>query len=520
MDCVCPYCGRKIEEGKIGFDMTEYLRSQLQMAAGFPGLVEEDKSRAVQIRAGIDAVFNNLPAGDHLIFGEEEIWNWKELTGHSSRTVMMAMPMEKLSGLFANPRGIEEKNRDIVRVAGDWLKSGAGILSTMCFPLILEKEGDGDIRFNLIRSPLDQRPVLKKRVCPHCMGTLSFWSGRYKELCLGVLGGPRVSKTTTLTACAYAFMKTGGYQGVTWQGTNMDDEFVQFEKDYMEKYRKGQMIGATKTTQNIPRVSFCVEVRDPRTHQMGTKLTLTFVDLPGELNNEKGIDDEFFNRYSHYFENLDYLWYCTDPGELLQLSETAENDSSVRELGYEGQKRVLNLREISDNMIRVASLFNRNKKSIPVAYIVGKTDSTLISLPDKLQYHLYAANPGPQHTIATQPFDIRYFCTDAVRVRTYMYNINPDLVNTFEANFPNHCYIAFSAYGFAPSEIQNDNLQPFNVTAPFMWMLALESCIQISKVVARSMGRFERVNYYLKHAAGREQQKDYFNLFVRGPYWD
>lgn len=518
MKCVCPHCGKRIENGKIGFDLTGYIAAQLMMATGFPGLTMNDDNEAAAVRGGIEAVFNGLSKKDRLVFSEEEIWNWTPIPNESAKTVKMWLPFERIRNLFERYND-SAMTGNVIQKALEWMRRGEVTLTCMCFPMILEKEGDGDIRFNLIRSPLDQRPVVEERVCPECGETLSFWAGRYDEICLGILGGPRVSKTTTLTACATAFMRPGGYEGITWEGSNRDAEYKNFKAGALQKYQEGRPIGATQTTKNnIPRLSFCVSVRDKRTGQMAGKLTLTFVDLPGELNNEKGIDALFFERYAHYFENVDYLWYCTDPGELLQLRASAQDNPLVHNLGYEGDKRVLTNDEIKDNMRRVAALLNRNGKQIPVVYILGKTDSELISDSENYTYHLYSRNPGRDYHIAEQPFDIRFFCDEGNRVRNYMISQNPDLIRTLEENFAKHCYVAFSAYGFTPTDAGNDSLYPFNVTVPFMWMLALESKIQITKYIRNWRGTFEPLRYYLNQAPKKELEKDYFNLFIRGAY--
>ncbi len=517
MECVCPHCGKKIGNGQVGFDLTDFIKKQLFLATGFPGIKAPEEERTL-VQGGIEMVFNSLSPGDHLIYCEKEIWNWPLQSGNPVRVVLMGMPYDRLLHLFDHHR--QTSAADNVNKAGEWLRSNKEVLISMCFPLILEKQGNGGILFNLIRTTFDQSPVVSRRVCPECRGELSFWAGRYEEICLGVLGGPRVSKTTTVTACADLFRQ--GYEGITWQGHRTDSEYVKFEEEFLKKYRAGKSIDATRDIKNnIPKVSFHVTVQDKRSNVLIKELTLTFVDLPGELNNEAGINDEFYARYAHYFDNLDCLWYCTDPGELLQLTDTAEHSSKVRELGYEGNKKALSTDEICTNMFSVAFIFNRNGRRVPVAYILGKTDSSLISDTEKNQFHLFHPSCGPNYASGNNPFEIQFFHREALAVRSFMAQKNPVLVNTFEQNFPNHGYFAVSAYGFAPSE-EERRPQPFNVAVPFLWMLALHSCYPITKMIRRRkpFGRvmFETVSYYLKNAQKSEQDKDYYNFFLRGGY--
>ena len=535
MKCVCPYCGKMTESGKIGFDFTEFISNQLKNAMGFPMIKTEDRMGVDQ---GIQSVFNNLPAKDHLIFTEEEIWNWEKISESPVKTVIMYMPYDRLIQIFSSSK---EKNgglaKDSVNKTYQWLMQNSSILCNMCFPLILVKEGSGDIRFNLIRSTFDQKPIVKARVCPACGEQLSFWSGRYPEICLGVLGGPRVSKTTTLTACASAFMKPGGYKGITWQGSKLDKEYIEFSNMYLRKYEAGTPIDATKTTQSIPRVSFCVNIRDTITNVLEKIITLTFVDLPGELTNEEGINDEFYSRYAQFFENVDYIWYCTDPGELMQNPGSTQK----AELGYEKDKQILTTEEISDNMMKVSALFKRLQetrpqyiefvinsrntskkeyipKVVPVAYILGKSDSSLCAPMEKKEYRLYPVEPISGHRIAERPFDLQYFTKCCNATRYYMYQKNSVLVNAFEYYFPYHCFIPVSAYGFAPTEEKSDTLRPFNVTAPFMWMLTLESCIKLTRKMDIK-GREKIESYFLQYAHSRVRQKDFtgllYNIYIQ-----
>lgn len=519
MDCTCPHCGRKIKNGGFGFDFTPYIQQQLAMAIGYPGLNDDEQGK-IRIKGGIDALFNSLSSRDRFIYTQDEILAWTDLKNQSSRMVMMMMPYEKIQILFKSYLSKPSKNTEALRQALDWVEKGKAILSQMCFPLILDKEYEGDIQFNLIRSSFDEKPVVKYRVCPECCGRLSFWSGRFKEICLAVLGGPRVSKTTTLTACANAFMENGGYKGITWQGSRTDPEYRSFEDLYLKKYRRCAPIGATEITGNIPRISFCVHVRDPKTNILAGRLVLTFVDLPGELNGEGGIKDELYARYIQYFKNVDYLWYCTDPGELLQLHETAAKSEKVRELGYESDKRALTLEEISSNMSTISYMFKSAGKSIPVVYILGKTDSSLISPNENYAFHLYTDKKDPEYLIAEQPFEVAFFNEESLRYRGYMFSKNSELVNQFEQNFPEHCYVALSAYGFDPKGGGDHNtLRPFNVEVPFMWMLALEGCIQITKIIRLKNGQYKKVKYYRFQAPSKEDwKKDYYNLTVKGVY--
>lgn len=525
MDCVCPHCGKKIKSGNYSFDLTKYIEEQLINATGFfKGITKEER---MSVQGGIQSLFNSLndcslsviPMEDRLVYSEEQIWNWPIRSSAPSRVVMMGMPYDKINSLFKKiPAGMNPGSENAAR---SWIEDNRDVLITMGFEFILEKQGHGAIRFDLIRSTYNQEPVVRERVCPECGRTLSFWAGRYDEICLGVLGGPRVSKSTTLTACASVFLR--GFKGITWQGHMQDKQYKIFGRDYLEKYREGLPIDATEIGRdNIPRVSFFVTIRDQKTNLLRKELTLTFVDLPGEFNDEKGINAQLFSKYAHYFENVDFLWYCTDPGELLQVNVTADKSELVQELGYDKDKKILSTEEICTNMTLVSGLFNNKVRKVPVAYILGKTDASLISPEEKQQYHLYHPAAGANYASGQGPFDIRFFHGETLPVRQYMFLKNPILINTFERCFEDHCYFAISAYGFSPTK-GSGKLHAFNVTVPFMWMLVLKSYYPITKVIREN--RFGRVRsrkvvYYLNNddVPNGEREKDLRNLFIKGLY--
>ena len=87
----------------------------------------------------------------------------------------------------------------------------------------------------------------------------------------------------------------------------------------------------------IPRLSFRVKVGKK-------KICLTFIDLPGEFNGGKGVSVEVYRRYKHFYDNIDFIWYCTDPGEILQL------DGSGKKLGYDKDDDIISVERLCENM--------------------------------------------------------------------------------------------------------------------------------------------------------------------------
>ena len=129
MDCVCPYCGKKILAGRIGFDFTDYISKQLEMAMGFPGVVtDQEKVSKESIKGGLQAVFGKLPIEERLVFSEEEIWNLPVISESPSRTVMMNMPFDRLIGLFDVHRKKEGFAKQNIEDSYQWLTRNSQIL--------------------------------------------------------------------------------------------------------------------------------------------------------------------------------------------------------------------------------------------------------------------------------------------------------------------------------------------------------------------------------------------------------
>lgn len=508
MKSVCPHCGRLIEEGEQAFDLTPYLGSQVkrylnseEFNKGCGGYLDK-KNTLLQ---GMERLFNNFADNNPLIFKEKELWNMtseKPDMATVKRTVLMKFPYDEIKKRI----GITQENDEKYSEVNEWYLSNKSFMSKLVLRLNLIKMGNGDICFDTITDAYNNTVVVRERICPHegCHGKLSFWSGRYKEICLSVLGGQRVSKTTTLTAMADVFLK--GHQGVTWEGSRSDEAYKEFEDTCLNSYRKGKPIPPTAVIKNnTPRISFRVK--------LGTTgyIVLTFVDLPGELNNENGLSDELFEKYHHYFDNVDFMWYCTDPAELCRLEQAAHQGNLADQHGYGEGKTALRTEVICNNMNQLAGFFNRADKVIPVAYILGKTDSALIPQNEKIAYHLYGL--GKKSVVEEIPMNLKLFYEEADLIRQYMHDKNPILVDTFTRNFKEKCFFAMSAYGWNPKETENDRRpDAYKCTVPFIWMLACEGLIPIC-IQIQNHGGYEK-----KYIWKRECNEVYWNLILYNLY--
>lgn len=511
MKCMCTGCGKKIESGRLCFDFTDFIRKKLISA-----IKEQEGGEGVV--ADCIKLFNEWKATKPLIESEEKLCNLKSAADEAGseymRYVRYKIPAEEIidrAGKYDGGRTDKEPNKFVA-----WLNGYKDIPSGF-FELCLKKTGDGDIRVNQVYDADEGEEIAAVRRCPECFSEVSFWAGRYKEICLTVLGGPRVSKSTTLTACVSAFLEGDGL--IQWEGSEDDSAWKLFKKDYLEKYREGVTILPTDNQMdNIPRLSFRVCIGNE-------KICLTFVDLPGEYNNKDGINSEIFKKYRYFYENIDFIWYCTDPGEVKQLQGTADNSEDIRALGYEKGQEIINVGKLKSNMTDLASYFKAAKKGgerVRAAYILGKTDADIISDDEKKEYGLFL----PEEKEVYDVFDVRRFYNQSDKVRKYMKLYNPGMVKAFEDNFENRCYIAISAYGYNPKDFEKGKTeatkQPYHCRLPFYWMMALTNHIDIKLKVERkkSFGRtyMEEMEARLAELSERDKKNVLDNLHMHGSY--
>lgn len=499
MKCMCPNCGNTIKNGQLSFDFTEYIMDRLSQH--MESVDDED------VKEGKDILLNKCKKSSPILLSEKYLWESpSKRNGDNSKEkiISFAIPVnliqEKAETIFFS----DAESREKVSAFTEWLSIHEGHIGRQLHTIRLVATGDGDIKFDRIPG------VTEVRKCPHCYSEMSYWAGRYTEWTLTVLGGPRVSKSTAVTSCVSAFMK-GRDSLVTFEGTEKDPGYKLFKRECLEKYEAGLDLGATDVNEdNIPRVSFRVSI--------GKKdICLTFVDVPGEFNNENGIDKRLDERYRRIFNSIDFVWYCTDPGEVQQLQSS---DIVKHNLGYD-DKEVMDTSRIKDNMRTLATYFSHSSRKVPVAYIMGKTDSKAISQEDKEQYGLYN-DSQPEVTL---PFNVKAFFRRSAKVKRYINSKNSDgLIKEFEKMFPERCYIATSAYGYNPKDFGNGSKptkRSYNCKEAFYWMLAIRNCVDVcvENTTQRFFGtRTVEVEGKLAELPDDLREKAYRNLYMIGNY--
>ena len=496
--CTCPHCGTKHESKDLYFDFTGFVMAQLKEI-----LFKDSQNKEAFLEC--ETLFNK----HRFYYTEEDLWILPEAKEEASASSLNKKVIYSLPWGEINKKAVEEKMNDFVVE----LQKNKEKVSEKKYTLWLLKGGSNDIEDKVrvceVRNVDTGKTIADVRLCPECHKPMSYWAGRYEEICLTVLGGPRVSKSTTLTACMSAFRKAEG--NVYWEGAEEDEAWQFFKRNYLEPYENGQKVMPTETQEaKIPKVSFRVTVN-------GKKIILTFVDLSGEFNGQNGLDDKIYKDRTPFYDNVDFVWYCTDPAEVMQLEGTAQDNKELEKLGYGADLEIIPTDKLVYNMRHLSGLFARANRKVPVIYILGKSDTDIITTADKEKYELYSSIEPDLY----EPLEVEPFFEQAGKVREYMKKYNPKLVKAFEEYFPDRCYTAISAYGYTPGGEEEKESKPYHCKLPFYWMLALKNYIDVKiTVTTYHFGRKKREDMVdqLENLPEDVREKAEHNLCMHGSY--
>ena len=498
MECICPYCGKKSKSSELCFDLSEQFKRWKNMY--FDQCTQEERERFSGAFDGLVNCWHNQGHGP-TFFSEAEL---REYSGNLTDTGAQGVSRGMLEILAPKwKEKLHEKRDEVPAEYRDLMEFMLGdSFASRKYMLRMEvqhyKEGDGDVRITAIRDAKGNM-IADQRHCPHCGGVMSYWAGRYPEVVLTVLGGPRISKSTALAACADVFVYDRAACAISWQSHGVrtvdgsevrekgDKSWIQFETDCLEPYSKNRKVAATKTgnTEAIPRFSVLVRIGQK------TNLILTVVDLPGEYSLDRdrlGVSENIFTKYQEFYRNVDCVWYCTDVVELKQLNVSEKQE--LNKYGYDEGRRLTPTDELVARIRQLSALF---RKDVPVVFLLGKSDT--VEAQGRIRSILYQDNYRPGASSdwldieGKRPPILRAkdFCDRAQQLRAYLVQQNARLIECFEEHFPVHTFLATSNYGhgFVDTEVEKGvptgDKRPFQTEAPFLWMLAMLGYLPVSE---------------------------------------
>lgn len=366
--------------------------------------------------------------------------------------------------------------------------------------------------------------ILSRRYCPKCKkdGQVSSNSGCYPEIVVALLGGPRVSKTTTICATIHA-LKEGQIHGkeITvlfdsdeeltkkWSIINSD------ENGPLQKYRKNQRVGSTDTAKKEGiACSFLVGIGRK-------KVLVSVIDIAGEhfralATNATGsnskVVNEILNSYTAKYKLVDYLWICIDASTLIcqTVQDNDKNEQVGEALGYNGEGEDENkgkdenkpqmtefteLNLIINSFNKVLLRRDENYKLKGAALIWGKIDQypkedkrdvedrkpSAVLENWKSYIDMYMSNYNNGYgVIETGSVLVAAMITGQSSIIEDKLNHfgGQDLIEAVKAKTDGRaCVFATSNYGHKPGE--GKTIEPFNTMLPLLWMIAMEGGMKV-----------------------------------------
>lgn len=489
MKCICPNCGKRDGSENLTFDFTEQFRQKMKdsFARQSPTIDMTSFERVFNIwkQAGRGPTF----------LSEKNLESWCKTvpTAKGVRGGILSVPFDwwqkQLDAYPEFDSQMEESGRKLLKqmkAAESSQDSEEQESPALEMAVQFVKDDAGDIKFD---SVLDarHRTIARERHCPNCGAVMSHWAGRFEELVLTVLGGPRISKSTALSACAHIFLNNSmDKEGIVWADYSMENEdgtkvgdmnWINFSQNCLAMYESNKKVRPTMpaTGELIPRFSVLVTIKVK--NKKTKRLVLTVVDFPGEYSYTKdyiGIPDLAREQYAELYRNVDCIWYCTDGAEVKQI-DVSQSPEDRNKYGYDSGKKPFSTRALVNGMNSFSSVLPEN---IPVVFLLGKSDT--IREDAETQKQLYRPNyqPGSGWLTIKEGYPAllgkdQYI--RASRLRRYLKSCNTQLIDGFESAFPVHTYIATSNYGhaFKKDDTAEGSLDPFQTEAPFLWMLAI-----------------------------------------------
>ena len=361
------------------------------------------------------------------------------------------------------------------------------------------EQPDGNLPFNAIKIDGMEGGRNEDRFCCRCGKPLSYWTGMYPEILLTVIGGPRMSKSTSLAACASFFLSNTNYD-IRWRQSTRDKGWTQFEQLALTPYHSGVRVKATDAgaDEDIPRFSVLVEIGNPKNPRQCTRRVLSIVDIPGEyvFGSENGgrPAPEIFRKYEPIYRNTDCVWFITDGSELRQFCVSDAVGDGARDrlapFGFDTNAKPTSTANLVDGLNEIRALFPANT---PAVFLFGKSDAFLsdgaaAGNSDLFYCSGYDENFREQHLYSLQTLQggripvLRIgdnWFNRASDLRAALEGVNADLVNGFCQAFPVHTFLATSNYGCTPDRDRGCAKRPFQTELPFLWLLAVKGLLPV-----------------------------------------
>ena len=364
------------------------------------------------------------------------------------------------------------------------------------------------------------------RACPTCHLQVPQDLLEKKPFFVSVVGAPRSGKTYFLTAMLHGLRKElAKYFAYSMHDSDSHDvrAFLEYEQTLFYSANPSQPTFLKKTEEdgglyNLVRLDGAANVRLPKPFIFSLRPTEANIDIRRRgdalrrsivLYDNAGESFDFMkdrdgrNRVTQHLTECDAVMFAVDP---LQ-----DPDARSRLLSFSGDPQLIAeavthqqatiLSEVIHRIRRYRDVPQEKRLDILLAVCVLKYDVWSPLMPRAQSENCGVIDQSsieyfPNHGIAA--LDVEEINNISLLVRSFLEDLNPELVALAEANFKTVRYFPVSALGRSPEPsgdylmIRPIDVQPFRATHPMLWLFRQWSLIRRTKPRADGHARYPK----------------------------
>ena len=412
-------------------------------------------------------------------------------SGFSELSLLVGTPVKKTSNEWA----LEIAEKDCVDALRYAFEITGGIDNGRLNQLLSEKAQSNK---TVIKIPLTEEQIVTgkdkngadvwrsvegcQKVCGVCRHPISESAGVNDEIVIALLGSERVGKSSVVAATIDHGLKAD--PECNWQFSYPQNDMLweRFEEKQLTPYQAGKVVKKTDKTAEGQAFVFCIslEMTIPNYNNKESKkrLTITFVDMPGEYLNANEKLDSLEKDCLGLLRQADVFWWCLDCVQL----EQDKNPDIMRQQGYDVSNSTSKDkidRHVVDPNKCLSFLAGKIKPKLNKPNILGAIIYTKIDrVPEKYRSKL------PVRDETQWIFSEKLIALSEKRLIDHSGEV---LKNSFrDTRWPNElkkffdgcAYFALSAYGREPYPEDAEETfepQPYRANWPMDWTLAVQS---------------------------------------------
>lgn len=315
------------------------------------------------------------------------------------------------------------------------------------------------------------------KICSSCHSELPSTIGDFEDLIFAVVGAKETGKSNFVSVLIDQLSReVGGAYNCVLEPLN-DDTIGRYRRDFWTPlFREKRVVDVTHEAQRgddvtrplLYTLKFFKKGGSQKT-KIDKVITLAFFDTAGEdLDSE-----DTMSRVNKYIYNSSGIILLLDPLQLDYVRDQFPDSYDKPDINTDGNEILFRM----TNLIRKATKLKHDKKvDIPLAVTFSKIDAVKSILDPSSPLHF------PSQHIQKRAFDL----TDFQNVQSEIEGLIKDwsetsMTNILEANYSSYGYFGISSLGHNPEAGVIQEINPYRVTDPFLWLLAEHKVIQTNK---------------------------------------